>query len=148
MEMALFVGLQASGKTSFYLDRFFRTHVRINLDQLRTRHRETFLVRACLDAKQPFVVDNTNPTAAERARYLAPALAAGFQVIGYVLPPDVPGSLARNAARPAAERIPDIAIFDAAKRLEPPTLAEGFAELFAVSIDPICPGRFVVEPWP
>jgi hypothetical protein len=148
MEMALFVGLQASGKTSFYLERFFRTHVRISLDQLRTRHREAILVRACIQAKQPFVVDNTNPSAAERVRYLGPALASGFRTVGYVFPPDVPGSLARNTARSADERIPDIAIFDAAKRFEPPTLDEGFAELFAASIDPTRPGRFVVGPWP
>ena len=32
MEMVLFVGIQATGKPSFYLERFFRTHVRINLD--------------------------------------------------------------------------------------------------------------------
>ena len=41
MEMVLFVGIQATGKSSFYLERFFRTHVRINLDMLKTHHRET-----------------------------------------------------------------------------------------------------------
>ena len=36
MEAVLFVGLQASGKSTFYRERFFRTHVRINLDMLKT----------------------------------------------------------------------------------------------------------------
>ena len=45
MEMVLFVDIQASGKSSFYLERFFRTHVRINLDMLKTLHREDLLVR-------------------------------------------------------------------------------------------------------
>lgn len=32
MEAVIFVGIQASGKTSFYLERFFETHVRISRD--------------------------------------------------------------------------------------------------------------------
>ena len=50
---------------------------------LRTRYREELLLKACLDAKQPFVVDNTNPTSEERARYIEPAKQAGFRVFGY-----------------------------------------------------------------
>ena len=52
----LFTGIQATGKSSFYRERFFHTHVRINLDMLRTRHRERVLLRARLEALQPFVV--------------------------------------------------------------------------------------------
>jgi len=37
MEAVIFVGLQAAGKSTFYRERFFDTHVRINLDMLRTR---------------------------------------------------------------------------------------------------------------
>jgi hypothetical protein len=147
MEAVLIVGLQASGKTTFYRDRFFRTHVRLSLDQLRTRHREAILLRACLEAKQPFVVDNTNPTAAERARYLGPARAAGFRTIGYIFRPDVEGSLARNRERPPAERIPIPGVLGTAKRFETPTLDEGFDALWWVAIDPTSPGEFVVEAW-
>jgi hypothetical protein len=35
MEAVLFVGNQATGKSGFYLERFFRTHVRINGDMLK-----------------------------------------------------------------------------------------------------------------
>ncbi len=55
MEAVLFIGIQATGKSSFYLERFSRTHVRINLDMLKTRHRETLLLKACLQGKIPFV---------------------------------------------------------------------------------------------
>ena len=41
-------------------ERFFRTHVRLSLDMLRTRHRERLLFQAYLEAKQSFVIDNTN----------------------------------------------------------------------------------------
>jgi tRNA(His) guanylyltransferase len=40
MEAIILVGLQGSGKSSCYKDRFFCTHVRISLDLLKTRFRE------------------------------------------------------------------------------------------------------------
>lgn len=83
MEAVVFCGIQASGKTTFYLERFFKSHVRLNLDMLKTRHRERVLLNACLETGQRFVVDNTNPTASERRRYVEPAIAAGFRVVGY-----------------------------------------------------------------
>ncbi len=144
MEAIVFVGIQAAGKTSFYRERFFRTHIRLSLDMLRTRHREAILLRACIEAKQPFVVDNTNPTAAERARYLIPARTAGFHTIGYVFEADMAACLERNAARPAAERVPPKGIGGTRRRLEIPDLREGFDQLYRVSIDGH--GGFVVEP--
>ena len=83
MQAIVFSGIQATGKSTFYRERFFHTHVRINLDMLRTRHREQVLLRACFEALQPFVVDNTNLTRRERAVYIAAARAAGFAVTGY-----------------------------------------------------------------
>lgn len=60
MEAIIFSGIQASGETSLYRERFFSTYVRLSLDMLRTRRRERLLFEACLAAKQPFIVDNTN----------------------------------------------------------------------------------------
>src|SRR5215213_10574197 len=82
-EAVVFCGVQAAGKSTYYRERFFETHVRISMDLLKTRNRERLLLEACLLAKQPFVVDNTNPLAADRARYVHPARAAGFAVTGY-----------------------------------------------------------------
>src|SRR3712207_7912749 len=62
----LFRSLQGSGKSTFYARRFADTHVRLNLDMLRTRHREDILLHACLAAQQPFVAANTNPTPPDR----------------------------------------------------------------------------------
>ena len=36
MEAIIFVGLPGSGKSSFYKERFFDSHVRISLDLLKT----------------------------------------------------------------------------------------------------------------
>jgi len=68
VELIIFIGIQAVGKSTFYQQRLFNTHIRINLDMLKTRHREQILTNVCLTAKQPFVIDNTNVTRSERAR--------------------------------------------------------------------------------
>ncbi len=140
MEAVILVGIQASGKSTFCRERFFDTHVRINLDMLRTRRRERLLLEACIEAKQRFVVDNTCATVEERARYLAPALAAGFSAVAYFFVPDPRGSVERNAARP--RQVPPAGIFGTLKRLEPPTPAEGFHAIHRVYLRD---GGFVVE---
>lgn len=62
MEAVLFCGIQATGKTTFFKQRFFKTHIRISLDQLNTRNKEQRFLETCVATQQPFVVDNTNPT--------------------------------------------------------------------------------------
>jgi predicted kinase len=136
MEAVIFTGIQASGKSTFFKEHFFNTHVRINLDMLRTRHREALLLRACLAAKQRFVVDNTNPTRLDRAGYIAQAKAEGFRVVSYYFEVDAPGSIARNAQRVGKARVPSIAIHGTRRRLEPPTPEEGFDEIYVVRIMP------------
>jgi hypothetical protein len=112
MEAVILCGVQGSGKTTLYRDRFVATHVHVSLDVVGTRGREAALVAECLEDGRPFVVDNTNPTAADRARYVEPARAAGFKVICYLVAGDGrsehvgPGSAAATArrfVRPAPE---------------------------------------------
>lgn len=143
MEAIIFIGVQGSGKSTFYRERFSETHVRINLDMLRTRHREKLIFEACIVAKQPFVVDNTNPTAADRARYIAPAQAAGFRVIAYFFATPLREALRRNNLRKGKERIPAAGVAAAFRKLQRPKLEEGFDEIHAVELTP--KDRFVVS---
>ena len=83
MEAVIFIGLQASGKSSFYKERYFSTHVRISLDLLKTRNRERQFLAACLETQQPFVIDNTNPSRDDRAKYIEAAKAAKYSIVGY-----------------------------------------------------------------
>jgi predicted kinase len=136
MEAVIFVGIQASGKSTFYKERFFETHVRVSLDMLRTRRRERLLLEACIAAKQPFVVDNTNPTVEDRLRYISLAKPAGFRVIGYYFQSSVQDALQRNNKREGKERIPNKGIFGVYHRLQIPQLTEGFDALYSVQIDP------------
>jgi predicted kinase len=70
MEAIIFIGIQATGKSTFYQRHYSDTHLRINLDMLKTRHRERTLLHTCLQIKQPFVVDNTNPDREQRREYI------------------------------------------------------------------------------
>lgn len=144
-ELVLFCGIQATGKSSFYVARFLHTHVRLNLDVLRTRHRERVLLDACLGCGQSVVIDNTNPTPSERAVYIEAARAAGFTVIGYYFASQVAAALARNAGRPEAQRVPDRGVRGTAARLVHPRVAEGFDALHYVRLD--AERGFVVEVW-
>ena len=144
MQLLLFIGLQATGKSTFFARRFADTHLRLSMDMLRTRHRERLLVGACLAAKQPVVIDNTNPTRTERARYIAPAREAGFAVHGYYFAADVDECVRRNDARPDGRRVPAAGLFGTLKRLERPGTGEGFDALFYVRC---AGGDFAVEPW-
>jgi predicted kinase len=132
MEAVVFTGIQAAGKSTFFKAHFVDTHIRINLDMLRTRHRETLLIAACLQAKQRFVVENTNLTREDRARYIPSAKRAGFRVIGYAFHVGLDEALIRNALRKAPREIPDKAIRGAFRRWQPPTWEEGFDALFDV----------------
>jgi predicted kinase len=145
MEAVVFCGIQASGKTTFYRERFLDTHVRISLDLLRTRRRERLLLTACIEGMQPFVIDNTNATVEERARYVVPALAAGFRVVGYFFDADPRAAYERNRLRPGRAAVPAAGLFGTQKRLRPPSLAEGFTRVERVEL--VEPDGFRVTPW-
>src|SRR5438874_11309059 len=132
MELIVFSGIQGSGKTTFYLQRFFSTHVRISLDLLKTREREDILLHACLAAKQPVVVDNTHPLAAQRKRLATMGHAAGFKTILYFFDISTRTAVGRNSTRQGKARVPNVAIFGTQKKLQRPTPDEAFDEIYRV----------------
>ena len=145
MQAVIFCGIQASGKSTFYKKYFFHTHVRISLDLLRTRHRERVFIQSCLQTRQRFVVDNTNPTVSEREVYIRLAKAAGYEVIGYYFESKAEEAVRRNNARTGKERIPEKGIYGTRKRLQIPAFTEGFDALFYVRIEE--PAGFYIREW-
>ncbi len=144
MEAIIFVGIQGSGKSTFYQRRFFRTHIRLNLDMLKTRHRERILMGACIESKQSFVVDNTNVTRRDRRRYLDALRGTDFTVKCYYFRSRLDECLERNRMREGEENIPDAGVRGSYGRLEIPSYKEGFDALFHVHIED---SEFVVRKW-
>lgn len=145
MQAVILIGLPASGKSTFYHDRFGATHVRLNLDSLRSRKREARILADCLERRVPFVVDNTNASARERARFIVPARASGYEIIAFYFRSVVAECQARNRLREGAARVPDAAILGIAGRLVRPAVAEGFSRIWYVRMDP--EHGFLVEEW-
>jgi predicted kinase len=145
VQSLFFIGLPGSGKSTFYRQRFFDTHLRINLDQLRTRHRESILLHACLESKTRFVWDNTNVARARRAEIARQAREAGFEVFAFYFEPDVKSALERNARRVGRARVPDVAIKTMAAQLEKPVWEEGYTTIF--SVWNLSDGQFRVTEW-
>lgn len=143
MEAVLFIGIQAAGKSSFYRANFSDTHIRINLDMLKTRRREKYLFECCLDIKQPFVIDNTNVSRQDRERYIPTIQEHGVTLRGYYFDTQLEDSLARNAKR-VGQVIRTQGILNAYSRLELPSYDEGFFELYRVRL---CDGGFDVSEW-
>jgi predicted kinase len=139
MELVIFVGLQASGKSTFFRGRFAATHERVSKDLFRNNRnrnrRQRELVEAALGAGCPVVVDNTNPTVQERRLLIELGRQFGARMVGYSFESGVRECLARNARREGKARVPDVAIFATAARLVPPSREEGFDELYRVRLD-------------
>ncbi len=137
LEVVVLVGLQGSGKSTFYRARFAATHALVSRDRFRNNprpsRRQRELLEEALRQRRSVVVDNTNPTVADRAAILSVARAHGARATCYFFGRDVRAAIARNARREGKERVPVVGILATAKRLVPPTAAEGFDAVYAVT---------------
>jgi predicted kinase len=149
MELLIFIGLQGAGKSTFYRSRFAQTHRHISKDKFpnaRNREkRQQTLLREAFEQGASVVVDNTNVTRADRARLIVAGQSAGARVIGYYFESQIQECLARNSQREGKARVPDVALYVTANRLELPSYEEGFAQLFHVRCAEL--GEFLVDVW-
>lgn len=130
----IMIGIQGSGKSEF-CRKYLADVTRVNLDTLKTWNNEKRLLEECHEKGCDYVVDNTNPTLEDRARYILPAKAAGYRVIGYFMQSRLQECIRRNNQRTGKEVIPPKAIAMTSNRLKLPSREEGFDELYFVSTD-------------
>jgi len=149
MELVILVGLQAAGKSSFYRSRFADTHTIVSKDLLRNSRnrqiRQMALIEQALRRGESVVVDNTNPRAEDRLPLIALGKLFGARIVGYWFADGLSECLRRNALREGRARVPDVAIYATARKLEHPLGAEGFDAIFSVRLAEC---GFEIEPEP
>ena len=135
-ELVVMVGLQGSGKSTWVRVHLAATHAVVSKDHWpnarRKQARQQRVVADLLAAGRSVVVDNTNPSLADRAALVALAREAGVPV--RVVWVDVPfeTSVRRNLSRDGRARVPSVGLLATADRFVPPTLAEGFDSVSVV----------------
>ena len=149
MEMVIFIGLQASGKSTFFHTYFAATHEHISKDRLRNiKHpgmRQVQLIEEALKKGHAVVIDNTNPTVEDREPLIHLGRMYDAEINGYYFESQVRQCLERNRLREGKARVPDVAIYVTAKKLVRPSYVEGFDKLFYVRI--IGDSTFEIQEW-
>ena len=130
----IMIGIQGSGKSEF-CRRYQPDVFHINLDTLKTRYQEKKAIESCLEVACDFVIDNTNPTKADRLRYIPLVKENGYRVVGYFMQSILKECIERNDMREGKARVPAKAIAMTSNRMELPDKEEGFDELYYVAND-------------
>ncbi|MGW0365756.1 AAA family ATPase [Streptomyces sp. NPDC002990] len=140
VDVAVLVGLQASGKSTFYEQRLAGRYQLVSKDRFPRgardkQRRQMRLLAEVLEAGGSVAVDNTNPSPEEWRPLVELAHAHGATVTAYWFPPDLAGSLRRNAARAGRARVPDVGVLRTLKQLRKPSPADGFDAVREVRFD-------------
>lgn len=135
MQIIMFVGIPGCGKSTFYKEQFFNSHLRISLDLLNTRNKEQRFLNLALSLQQRVVIDNTNVLREERNKYITQAKENRYEVVGYYFDSNLSDCLERNEKRSGKDRIEKVGVIAKFKQLQPPSFDEGFDKLYFVKIE-------------
>lgn len=139
----ILIGIQASGKSTFCKE-FFDEEIRVNLDTLKTRKKETKVIKKLLTQNKNCVIDNTNTTIELRKKYIDLAKEYNYKIVGIYFRSSIDESLKRNEGRTEKEKLTKKAIISIAKTLEQPSFNEHFNELYYVKIEN---KKFIIDKW-
>jgi predicted kinase len=148
MELIIFIGLQASGKSTFFRQQFATTHEHISKDLMPRKgkeQRQQQLIATALEAGKSIVVDNTNPSPLDRASIIELGKQYQANIIGYYFSSVVEECMQRNRQRSGKALVPDVGFYSTVKKLEKPDYTEGFDRLFYVRIGE--DNDFIITSW-
>jgi predicted kinase len=148
MELIIFIGLQASGKSTLFHQKFAATHEHISKDLMPRKgkeQRQQQLIETALQAGKSIVVDNTNPSPIDRAGIIQQGKQYQATIIGYYFSSVVEECMQRNRQREGKALVPDVGFYSTVKKLEKPDYVEGFDRLFYVRIGD--DNDFIINPW-
>ena len=141
--MAIMIGIQASGKSTF-CKRYLGNYIRVSLDALHTRNKEKIAIEDAIAVGADIVIDNTNPMIIDREKYISRGKPAGYRIVGYFMQSKLQDCIERNETRTGKEKIPRKAIACTSNKLELPSYKESFDELYFVSISG---GEIKISEW-
>jgi len=129
----IMIGPQASGKSTLSKT-LFEEYTYLNNDEIKSMPKLKRLYEASLKKKENVVVDNTNPTIEVRSYFINLAEEYGYKIYAYFFDFTKPLTMHMNQYRVQSthgERraIPDVAIHTYYKKLEEPSLDEGYTSL-------------------
>ncbi len=148
MELIIFIGLQASGKSTFFRQKFATTHEHISKDLMPRKgkeQRQQQLIETALQADKSIVIDNTNPSPIERAVIIEQGKKYRATIIGYYFSSVIEECMQRNLRREGKALVPDVGFYSTVKKLEKPDYGDGFDRLFYVRIGE--DNDFIINPW-
>jgi predicted kinase len=138
IECVILAGLPGAGKSTFYHTFFAATHVHLSKDLWPNARNRDARLREELDRVlaegRSVVIDNVNASAADRAPLIDIARTHAAAVVGYFFAVTTRQAVARNATRTGRGKVPNVAIFAAAKKYQEPRLDEGFDQLFRIEL--------------
>lgn len=135
MLFAIMFGGPGSGKSTFVKNQLYKTHLPINVDILWNHHSENLILEGMLNARVNIVIDGVNATLPQRVRYFKKLEGRKYKVIAYVMTTPLEDALVMNKQRSRRQHLPDNIVITNFKRLIPPTLGEGFDEIYHVTIN-------------
>ena len=134
-ELVIFVGLQGSGKSTYYASHFSSTHLHVSKDAMPRSAKkdkiQTRMIEEALSAGKSVVIDNTSPLPAVRAPLVELARKHGARVVAIFFDCALKTCVERNRQREQG-RVPDAVIYIAARKLKPPPTEEGFDAVHVV----------------
>ena len=128
----IFVGMPASGKTTFYRENF-SSYEHVNQDTIQSRAKEEKIIEQLLLDRKNLVIDNTNATTEKRKSYIEKLKTRNYKIDCYYFDVNKDDCIERNKDR--ENSVPKVAIHSIAKSMEAPSKKEGFDNIFVVSGD-------------
>jgi predicted kinase len=138
MELIISIGLPGSGKSTYYRTALAKSHTQISKDLMsgsptRKNQIQIDMITQSLTKGLNAVIDNTSVTAEVRRPLIELGHKLGAKVIAYYFPTSVKDCIARNAQRTGRAKVPNVAIYTMAKKLQGPTKAEGFDDIITIN---------------